>query len=293
MSTSSPCLPAADRPDQGLTPVQVVTEARALVEGTTLPMRVIAARVGLPRSTLSKLKRRHGWRRPFPARIALAGQRGGGHPIVPAVMAEARTLLEGESPDRVRLSFAAVSARTGASTTTLCRWCKRGGWRRPAAGSAAPVRPARYRRGRGRPYAADAVGVARRLVTTSLLPQAAIARTVGISQAQVSVWMREHGWVRPSVPSASKRFAAAARRGPLAQAGDRRGRPYAPEVRREARALWELTRLPTAIIGTRIGAHAVTVARWAKQEAWERPRGRAGARQLRGFFGAQRRQAGG
>ena len=59
----------------------------------------------------------------------------------------------------------------------------------------------------------------------------------------------------------------------------------AAEARRDARQLWELTRLPTSVIGARVGAHRVTVARWAKEEAWERPHGRPGARQLRGYFG--------
>ncbi|NNM73293.1 hypothetical protein [Enterovirga aerilata] len=196
-------------------------------------------------------------------------------------MAAARALLEG-----TRLSFEAISERTGVSATSLCRWRKRNGWQRPAAPGPDRVRPPRYRRGRGRPYAADAIGMARDLVTGTLLSQKAIARQVGVSQAQISVWIRRRGWERPAVPSHSRRFAASKRRGVLAGAGDRRGRPYAPEIRKEARALYELTRLGTALIGARLGVHPGTVARWAREDAWERPRGRANAAQLRGFFGS-------
>jgi uncharacterized protein YjcR len=113
-----------------------------------------------------------------------------------------------------------------------------------------------------------------------------------VCQAQISVWIRKHGWVRPAVPAWSKRFAASRRTGTLADAGDRRGRPYAPQLRREARALWELTRLPTLVIGRRLGVHPGTIARWSHEERWERPRGRAGIRQLRGLFGMRRKGAG-
>ncbi|TDR94095.1 hypothetical protein [Enterovirga rhinocerotis] len=205
---------------------------------------------------------------------------------MPDVVAEARALLEGTGPDGKQLTFKEIAARTGVSTATLCRWRKRHRWQRPEAGRQPEgARPARYRRGRGLPYAADAVGAVRRLVTTTLLPQAAIARQVGVSQAQVSVWMHRHGWSRPPERPGSTRFAAARRGGALQTEGDRRGRPYAPEARREARQLWELTRLPTSLIGARVGAHRVTVARWAKEEGWERPPGRAGRKQLRGLFG--------
>ena len=293
-----------------------------LVERTDLRQREMAARVGVSQSTVGRLIARHGWCRfpesgapphpsplPCPAepcapstglcpvplpggagedqprcarppRLPLAGQRGGGHPIVPEVVAEARALLEG-----TRLSFKAIAARTGVSRTTLCRWRKRNRWARPGA-SEAPARPTRYRRGRGTPYAADAVGMARDLVTGTLLSQTAIARQVGVSQAQISVWIRAGGWERPPVPPRSKRFAASKRTGVLAGEGDRRGRPYAPTVRRDACNLYELTRIGTALIGARLGVHPGTVARWAKEEAWERPRGRAGRAQLRGFFGS-------
>lgn len=218
---------------------------------------------------------------PRPARLQLKGQRGGGHPIVPEVFAEARALLEG-----TRLSFKAIAARIGVSPTTLCRWRKRNRWQRPAAPGPDRVRPARYRRGRGTPYAADAVGMARDLVTGTLLSQKRIAAQVGVSQAQISVWIHAREWERPPVPHYSKRFAAAKRKGVLAAVGDKRGRPYARHVRRDARNLYELTRLGTTMIGSRLGVHPGTVARWAKEDGWERPHGRAGAAQLRGFFGS-------
>lgn len=272
---------SALRRGNGPCPPETVEAARVLVEGTNLPMRVIAARVGLCRVTVGRLRTRHGWARPRPARVSLPGRRGGGHAIVPEAVAAARALVE-----ETRLPYRAIAAKTGISSTTLCRWRKRGRWQRPPGPDRGGerVRPPRNRRGRGRPYAADAVGAARNLLTTTLLSQKAIARQVGICQAQISVWMRERGWERPAVRPSSRRFAAARRVGPLAETGDRRGRPYALQVRREARVLWELTRLPTALIGARLGVHPGTVARWSRAEAWERPRGRAGMRQLRGFF---------
>lgn len=289
MTDRAPSLSIVGPADRG--PLFSVAEARNLVETTRLTLRVIAARVGILLSTLSKLKARQGWRRPLPERMALEEQRGGGHPIVPEVVAEARALLEGAGPDGTRLTFKEIATRTGVSTATLCRWRKRHRWQRPASeDDAERVRPARYRRGRGLPYAADAVGAARRLVTTTLLSQKAIARQVGVSQAQISVWMRRDGWQRPPArPGGSSRFAASRREGPLREDGDRRGRPYATQTRREARVLWELTRLPTTLIGSRLGAHPVTIARWAKEEAWVRPRGRTGRRQLRGYFGMLKR----
>jgi hypothetical protein len=129
---------------------------------------------------------------------------------------------------------------------------------------------------------------ARALLTGTLLSQAAIARQIGVSQWWVGDLLRRRGWERPPVPPRSKRFAASGRKGVLASEGDRRGRPYAREVRRDGCNLWELTRLGTALIGARLGVHPATVARWAKEESWVRPRGRAGRAQLRGFFGSQR-----
>ena len=123
------------------------------------------------------------------------------------------------------------------------------------------------------------------LLKQTLLSQAAIAKRLAVSQWWVGRLLRRRGWERPAAPPRSKRFAAAARTGPLATEGDRRGRPYAPQVRREARAMWELTRWSTTWIGFKVGTHPVTVARWACEGVWERPRGRAGARQLRGVFG--------
>jgi hypothetical protein len=193
------------------------------------------------------------------------------------------------------LPFKVIAAALGIGTTTLHRWRNRHGWHRrhpaprsgPDSGPGWRAAPARARR-RGRPIYADGVEAVRVLVTGSLLSQKEIARRTGVSQERVSYWMRKRGWQRPPVPAHSKRFAASGRDGVLAAQGDRRGRPYAPSVRAEARALWEGTRLSTALIGARLGMHAGTVARWAKENAWERPRGRLGVRQLRGFFATQR-----
>ena len=70
----------------------------------------------------------------------------------------------------------------------------------------------------------------------------------------------------------SRRFAATARTAPLAETGSRRGKPYAPEIVAEARRLFIQTELPTLIIASRLWVTPVTVARWAREGAWTRPR---------------------
>lgn len=255
--------------------------------GTTLRLHEIAARVGVCRDTVSKLRRRHGWTRPPGVRASRIGQPGGG--FVPEVVAGVRALVEGTT-----LSETAIAARTGVGRTTISRWRKRRDWRRPAeAPTFLPkpradgrARPTRYRMAAGQPYAADVVGQCHLLLTRTLLSQGAIADRLGVSKGWVGRMLRRRGWTRPPIGPGSKRFAASRRTGPLEEAGDRRGRPYAAATRKEARAMWELTRLPTSLIGSRVGAHPVTVARWAREEAWIRPHGRAGRAQLRGFFGA-------
>jgi transposase len=273
---------------------ETIAAARALVEGTTLPMGVIAARVGVCRDTVHNLANRHGWRRPRAARMPLRGQRGGGHPIVPEIVAEARALMEGTA-----LSRGAIARRLGVSRKALQLWQKRDGWRRPPeAPGPLPgplpdgrTRPARYRRG-GRAYAADAVGMAHTLLTRSLQSQQEIADQIGVSRKWVGNMLRRRGWQRPPFPPGSRLACANRRTAPLATTGNRRGLPYAPEVRREARALWEVTSLPTALIAARIGVGPWTVNRWARRDGWERPRGRTGARQLRGYFGVLKARAG-
>lgn len=267
---------------------EVVEAVQALVEGTDLPQHVIAARVGVCRATVSNLRVRHGWTRPGPAR--LRGQRGGDNPVLAAAIAAARPLIEDTT-----LSLTAIAKRLGVGRSSLMRWRVRFGWRRPkGAPTFLPppradgrVRPVRYRSVPGRPYAADAVERARALLTGTLLSQKAIARQIGVSQWWVGQLLRRKGWERPPVPPRSKRFAASRRTGTLTD-GDRRGRPYAREVRRDARNLWEHTLLSTRMIGLRVGCSLNTVARWAREEAWERPRGRSSARKLRGYFGRMR-----
>jgi uncharacterized protein YjcR len=128
------------------------------------------------------------------------------------------------------------------------------------------------------------VAAVQALVTGTLLSCLKIARRTGVTPGCVSVFRRKHGWERPAVRAGSRRFAASHRTGVLAETGDRRGRPYSREVRLQAQVMWEDTRLPTALIGARLGVHPATVARWSVAENWTRPHGRAGARQLRGYF---------
>ncbi len=215
---------------------------------------------------------------------------GCGRPYRAEVVDRARALMEG-----TRLPFKAVAAELGIGRATLHRWRRRHGWERPerprprsGPDSGLPWRaaPGRSRR-RGKPIYADGTHAVWALVTGSLLSQTEISRRTGVSQERISAWMRKRGWIRAEPPD-SKRVAASRRTGLVATAGDRRGRPYAASVRAEARRLWEETRLPTAMIGARLGVHAVTVARWSKEEAWLRPKGRRGRSQLRGFFGSRR-----
>ncbi len=179
----------------------------------------------------------------------------------------ARALIEGS-----RLGLERIGLRLGIGTATLFRWRKRFGWSRPAP----PDRPGphfvRYRRLRGRPYAADAVGTARDLATGTLLSQARIAARAGVSQATVSNWITRRGWVRPRAKPASHRFAASRRTAPIATTGDRRGRAYDPQVVAAARELYQQTELSTALIAARVKVSAVTMARWAKRKGWTRPR---------------------
>lgn len=268
---------------------EIVAAARELYEGGELRCDEIAARIGLGPVTIARWARRLGWRRtgwrqpgPEAATEVAAPRRPRGR-YGPADHAAARARIEGS-----RDSLETIALELGITSPTLFRWKKQFGWRRPPS----PPRPGpSYHRSRplGRPYAADAIGIAKRLVTQSLLSQEKIAAQAGISQQTVSDWMRKRGWTRPPVPPGSPRFAAGKRCGPLAETGNRRGRPYAPESRREARALWELTRLSTTLIAARCGVSRDAVARWARKEGWDGPRGRAGVRQLRGFFATQGR----
>ncbi len=179
----------------------------------------------------------------------------------------ARALIEGS-----RLSRERIGIELGIGGTTLFHWQKRFRWRRPAA----PERPGpqfyRYRLLRGRPYAADAVGIAQRLVTGTLLSQASIAAQAGVSVATVSRWTSKRGWTRPPAKPWSHRFAASRRTAPVATSGDRRGRCYAPQVVAAARELYEQTALSTALIAARVKVSAVTVERWARVKGWTRPR---------------------
>lgn len=249
-----------------------IEAVRLLIETTTLPQRAVAARVGVSQSAVSRLVVRHGWTRPVGTRQP---GREGGRPFSAETLAAARALVEGS-----RLGFTWIGRQVGVSPPTLCRWARQHGWARPAdaprflPGPRSDGRPRPFRSlvRKGRPYATDAVEGVRRLATRTLLPQAAIARQVGISQERVSAWIRRRGWKRPLVRSGSLRFAAAIRQGATAEGGDRRGRPYAASVAAEARLLYEHAGLPTAHIGARLGAHPVTIARWARRDGWRRPR---------------------
>lgn len=179
----------------------------------------------------------------------------------------ARVLIEG-----THLGLEAIGLRLGISTPTLFRWKSQFRWARPSLPARQGPQFYRSRRRRGRPYAADAVGTAQQLVTQTLLSQKRIAARAGVSQATVSNWIERRGWTRPEPEPWSHRFAASRRTAPLADSGDRRGGRYAPDIVEQARQLYRQTELPTAIIAARVKVSAVTVARWAKEKGWTRPR---------------------
>ena len=292
-------------------PPGAVAAVRELVETTALRFDEIAARAGVHQATIGRWARRFGWRRgetgnlqrpeaevPAAGRPSAhdralslgpplrgasqdeeqkrlrAGPRDGdagstirsGPPYGAADHEAARVLIEAS-----RLGLEAIGLRLGIATATLFRWRKRFRWQRPELTSRLGPDLPRYRR-RGRPYASDAVGVAQRLVTQTLLSQKRIAAQAGLSQATVSNWIRRRGWTRPEPDPGSHRFAAARRTAPTVRSGDRRGRSYGPDVVAEARRLYRQTELSTALIGARVRVSAVTVARWAKAEGWTRPR---------------------
>lgn len=295
---------------------ETVEQIRTLVETTTLTEREIARRLRVSTATISRLKREGGWGEPEGSARLL---RRRGRPYPPELVAAVRALVEGTG-----LTYREIARRTGVSSAMACRWRRLHGWRRPeeaarpvhpgASGLRAARREARRQRrwehrirqesetgalGRqkppralrrpGRPYRADTIEAVRVLVVGSVLSYRVIAARTGICSETAWRWTRRHGWRRPNLPVIARRSAAARRTAPVATAGNRRGRPYAPEIRREARALWELTALPTALIAARLGLRPGTVSLWARREAWERPRGRPTGRQLRRFHGMRRR----
>lgn len=249
-------------------PANVVASVRTLIATTGLRFEEIAERTGVHEATVGRWVRRFGWSRPDrrgPTAPAVSDGRRR-PPYGEADHEAARALIEGS-----RLGVERIGLRLGIGTATLFRWQKRYRWSRPGAPTRSGPQFARYRR-RGKPYAADAVGVAKLLVTTSLLPQARIAAQAGVSQATISNWIRRRGWTRPVAKPWSHRFAAARRTAPTVERGDRRGRAYGEATVTEAERLYRQTELPTAIIAARVRVSAVTIARWAKEKGWIRPR---------------------
>jgi transposase len=160
---------------------------------------------------------------------------------------------------------------------TLCRWAKRFGWKRPAATGASGVAAkgpgllplARF----GRPYGGDAVGLARDLVTGSILPIRRVAAQVGVSPSTVLGWAARRGWERPPAKSRSRREAAERRAAAMADAtGGRSRRAYPPEVVARAGELYRTTELSTRMIAARVKTTRERVAFWARSGGWTRPR---------------------
>lgn len=253
-------------------PADTIEAARALVEGTTLSLDIIAAQVGVQRETVARMRDRHGWTRPAGARVP--GRAGGGHAIGPEVVEAARALVEGTA-----LPQAVIAARLGIGRATLGRWGKARRWTRPPEAPTflrpcpdGRARPVRYLSIKGRPYAADAVGTAKYLLTETLMSQAAIAKRLGVSSAWVCRQLHRKGLTRPPVPRGNRRFSAFVRTAPVATSGDRRGRPYAPETVAAARELYQASGFSTRLIAARVGVSTVTITRWARKEGWVRPR---------------------
>ena len=180
--------------------------------------------------------------------------------------AAARVRVEGS-----RDGMARIAREFGIGRVTLHRWAKRFGWRRPAP-AAGPIGFFRSKR-RGRPYGGDAVGLARDLVTGSILPIRRIAAQVGVSPATVLGWAARRGWTRPLPKPRSRRAAALRRAETIALAtGGRSRRAYPPEIVARAGELYRTTAIPTRLIAARVGATRERVAFWARSGGWTRPR---------------------
>lgn len=254
---------------------EIVATARVLVEGTTLPCREVAERIGIRRETVDRWVRRFGWRRPdgeprqaAPSLVAVPGVPGR-HPG--RYGAERREAARG-LVENTRLSWERIGLQLGIAPCTLWRWRRRYRWTRPPGPDPKPPFHARSRTRRGRPYAADALGNAQRLVTASRLSQATIAVKVGVSGGTLSNWIARRGWTRPPDVTASRSGAVARRAGRTGTTGARRTRSCPPEIVAAAGELFPQTNLPAALIAARVGINKNTVWLWAKTHGWTRPR---------------------
>ena len=206
--------------------------------------------------------------------------------------AAARVRVEGSRDGMER-----IAREFGIGRMTLYRWAKRFGWRRPPPPDI-PVRPDAARQGFyrsrrfGRPYGGDAVGIARDLVTGSILPIRRIAAQAGVSPSTVLDWTARHGWTRPPPKPRSRRAAAERRAAAISAAtGGRSRRAYPPGVVAAAGEFYRTTEFPTTYIAARVGATRERVAFWARIGGWTRPRdqedphGRGRRRRRRGYEG--------
>ena len=224
-----------------------------------IPPHAEVPAVGRPRSTQERpasfeaplrgasQDEEEGGRRPGAGR---SGERG--CPYGPAVREAARARVEGS-----RDGLEPIANELGITRSTLYRWMKRFGWRRPAPPERGGMAGAGFFRSRrfGRAYGGDAVGTARDLVTGSTLPLGRIAARVGVSRLTLYRWMARLGWVRPVAP------------------GRRRYRPpYGPDVVAAVRALYETTALSTKRIAARTKTTPGRVGHWARTGGWTRLR---------------------
>ncbi|MGA0598956.1 hypothetical protein [Enterovirga sp. CN4-39] len=264
---------------------------RGLVVEEGLSYREAAARSGLREGLVGEWARRLGWRRgergggfemppPPPGRARESPSPGGGGngaapfasppPQGEANQAKpggggARGTRPGRYPPELREAAGRmvegsragmewIAAVLGISVGTLHRWRKAAGWRRPDPPDKGGLHYYRSRRW-GRPYGGDAVGIARDLVTGSILPLRRIAAQAGISKATLCRWIVQRGWTRH----------------PAVRNKGRRG-PYGPAVMAAARDLYRQTELPVRNIAARVGASPGRVWHWAKAGGWTRPR---------------------
>lgn len=183
----------------------------------------------------------------------------------PEVREAARARVEG-----TRDGLERIANELGLVRSTVLRWAKRSGWRRPAppekVGPGGTVGPMFYRSRRfGRPYGGDAVGTARDLVTGSILPLHRIAARAGVSRATLCRWIVTRGWTRPSAVARRRRYRP----------------PYPPEVVAEALELYRTTMLPAALIAARVKATPERVWYWARTAGWTRPKDRPRRERIR------------
>ncbi len=189
----------------------VVERVRVLVEGTALSQAAIAAKTGIGVTTVFNWTKRRGWARPAEAerwKPLVAAERAGFGPPLRAGFGRVGAMAE-----RELARLAAERRRIAAEIAATARLAARARRRAELHGrdmAQAPRLPVRRDDGtgpirlstrpRGRTGAArpeDLVAHARGLIEGTILPQADIARRLGVSRPTLIRWAQAGGWIRP------------------------------------------------------------------------------------------------